>query len=50
MAEANNGKGKITIEVEVNEDLMDFTKECMTAIPEMIPQFRKEKKIKDLKC
>lgn len=43
MAEDNSGKVKITIEVEVNEALMGIAKECMTAMPEMMQLFKKEK-------
>jgi hypothetical protein len=36
------GKVKITIEVEVNEALMDIAKKGMAAIPDMIKTAQKE--------
>lgn len=48
MVEEKKGRLKVTIEVEVNEPLMDAMKESMTkmssALPEMIKHRREEKR------
>jgi hypothetical protein len=36
MSEENKGKVKITVEIEVNEALMDTMKGCIKKMPEMV--------------
>jgi hypothetical protein len=43
MSEEKKGHVKITIEVEVNEPLMDVVKEAMTKMPEMMKHRREER-------
>ena len=40
MAEEKKGRAKITIEIEVNEELMDVMKEAMAMMPMMRQMFR----------
>ena len=42
MSEEKKGHVKITIEVEINEALMEMGKECMAKMPEMISKIRKK--------
>lgn len=42
MSEEKKGHLKITIEVEVNESLMDLAKESISVMPEMIARWRKK--------
>jgi hypothetical protein len=42
--EEKKGHAKITIEVEINEPLMDIVKESMAKMPEMTKMFRRERK------
>jgi len=44
MAVEKKGRAKITIEMEINEPLMEALKEAMTKMPEMMKTFRREKK------
>ena len=39
-----SGKVKITIDVEVNEALMEMAKEAMTNMPNMMEMMKKKKK------
>ncbi len=39
MAKENKGNVKITIEVEINDALMEMIKESMEKMPEMMPKF-----------
>ena len=43
MAEEKKGRVKITIEVEVNEPLMETMKEAMTKMPAMMRHGREER-------
>jgi len=43
MAEEKKGQAKITIEVEINEALMEVLKESIAKMPEMM-KMRREKK------
>ena len=47
MAEEKKGRARITIEVEINEPLMEVLKESMTKMPKMMKMFRKEKQAKE---
>lgn len=40
----NKGQAKITIEIEINEPLMEVMKESMTKMPEMIKHVQKAEK------
>ena len=42
MADEKKGHVKITIEVEVNEALMELARESMEKMPEMVAKFRKK--------
>ena len=42
MSEEKKGHVKITIEVEINEALMEMGKACMVKMPEMISKIRKK--------
>lgn len=46
MSEEKKGHVKITIEVEINEALMEMGKECMAKMPEMISKIRMKHKAK----
>jgi len=41
MSEEKKGVAKITIEMELNEALMDLVKETMTKMPEMAKMFQR---------
>ncbi len=43
MPEEKKGRAKITIDVEINEALMEIIKESMTNMPEMMRMFRRER-------
>jgi len=43
MSEEKKGRVKITVEVEVNEQLMDMMKEAMAKMPEMMRRRREER-------
>lgn len=45
MSEEKKGRMKFTIEVEVNEPLMDVVKEMATKMPEMVRHVREERKM-----
>lgn len=49
MSEEKKGKVKLTIEIEINETLMELIKESMARMPEMMAQFRKKPKTKEEK-
>ena len=40
MSEEKKGRAKITVEIEINEPLMDIIKESMAKMPEMAKMFR----------
>jgi hypothetical protein len=42
MAEEKKGNAKITIEIEVNEALMESIKGCVAMMPEMMKKLRKK--------
>lgn len=42
MAEEKKGRVRITMEIEVNEVLMDLARESMEKMPEMWARFRKK--------
>lgn len=44
MPEEKKGRAKITIDIEINEALMEVVKESMTKMPEMMKMFRRERK------
>ncbi|MDH5437273.1 MAG: hypothetical protein OEX76_00040 [Candidatus Bathyarchaeota archaeon] len=44
MAQEKKGHAKITVEIEINEALMEVLKESMTKMPEMMKMFRRERK------
>ncbi|MDH4221669.1 MAG: hypothetical protein OEY39_05315 [Candidatus Bathyarchaeota archaeon] len=43
MPEEKKGHAKITIDIELNEALMEVIKESMTRMPEMMRTFRRER-------
>ena len=43
MAEEKKGRVKVTIDVEVNEALMDMAKQCVTNMPKMFAKLREKK-------
>lgn len=47
MAVEKKGRAKITIEVEINEPLMEVLKESMAKMPGMMKMFRKERKAEE---
>jgi len=46
MGEEKKGHVKITIDIEINESLMEMAKECMAKMPEAIAKMRKERAAK----
>jgi hypothetical protein len=42
MSEVKKGHAKITIEIELNEPLMEVLKDSMSKMPEMAKMFRRE--------
>lgn len=47
MSEEKKGHVKFTIEVEINEALMELIKESMANIPEMMAKLRKKPETKE---
>ena len=45
MSEVKKGHVKITVELEINEALMEMAKECMTKMPEMMMKMRKKEEV-----
>ncbi len=44
MVEEKKGHVKISIDIEINEALMEMAKEGMASMPKMMAQFRKSEK------
>ena len=44
MSEEKKGHVKISVDIEINEALMELVKESMANIPQMMAQFRKKGK------
>ena len=47
MAEEKKGHVKISIDIEINEPLMEMAKESMARMPEMMAKFRKKGKAEE---
>ena len=47
MSEEKKGHMKITVEVEMNEEMMEVAKNCMSTMPMMMGKFRKEHETKE---
>jgi hypothetical protein len=44
MSEEKKGRVKLTVEVEINEPLMDAMKECMTKMSALLPEIMRHRR------